>query len=64
MQTKSKFQKVQIKVMSNTCGKPILYPSNDLALKFLKLTRNKSLTEADLETILELGFEVEVISGS
>ncbi len=61
---KPKNNVISVRVESNTCGKPILYPGNDLALKFLKLTRNKSLTESDIETILELGFEVEVISGT
>jgi hypothetical protein len=55
---------VRVLVESNTCGKVILRPNNDNAALFLKLTRNKSLTEQDIETIISLGYTIEAESGS
>jgi len=39
-------------------GKDLIYPINDIAIKFAKLIGKKTLLPHELEQISELGFEV------
>lgn len=52
---------VKLKVFSNPCGKVLLRPGNGLAHTFCELTRNRTLTEHDVQLIIGLGFEIEIV---
>jgi hypothetical protein len=52
-------QTVQIEIKSNY-GNEAIYPANEAAANFAKLTGKKTLSRADIATIKNLGFDVVI----
>ncbi len=50
--------KIAVFKMKSVYGKDLIYPINELAMKFAKLIGKKTLLPNELEQISELGFEV------
>lgn len=53
--------KITVEIKS-VYGVDRIYPVCDNAKRFTKLTGNKTLSQADIETIKALGFTVEVVT--
>lgn len=53
--------KIQVQLRS-VYGRELIYPVNEMALKFTKLLGRKTLTKSDIAHIKALGFEIEWIS--
>ena len=52
--------KIQVTI-KNVFGNETIYPICETAKLFARLARQKSLTMREIETIKELGYEVEVV---
>ena len=48
--------------IKNVYGNELIYPINEVGMKFACLLRKKTLTKDDLKIIKDLGFHIQVIT--
>ena len=54
-------QSINVEI-KNVYGNDLIYPINEVGIKFACLLKKKTLTKDELKIIKELGFTIEVIS--
>jgi hypothetical protein len=54
-------QSINVEI-KNVYGNDLIYPINEVGMKFACLLKKKTLTKDELKIIKELGFTIEVIS--
>jgi hypothetical protein len=48
-------------IIKNVYGKPLIYPANDVGVKFANLLKVKTFTKDDVENIKLLGYTFEQV---
>jgi len=54
-------QSINVEI-KNVYGNDLIYPINEVGMKFACLLKKKTLTKDELKIIRDLGFTIEVIS--